>query len=160
MAFALGAQLRALTGNRWAMAGLAGAAGLGAVALARSRGAKGDGSALGAGTGATADAGDVAGAAFTGQSFPSTSATDLAVAVGDLDSKWADELAGYSAAAAATATSLAALTKADTKQQTSIDKITKAVAALQPKPAPKVATPKKTTTKKSQSISVKPGAKV
>lgn len=137
---ALLARLRALTGNRWAMAGLAGAAGLGAVALARSRG--GGTSALGAGSGGTEEAGEAAGTAFTGQAFPDTSATDLATAVGGLDEKWAAELADYTAAAAANQASLDALTKQNAKQQTTINSIAAKVAAMQPKPAPKASKPK------------------
>lgn len=144
------ARLRALRGNRWALAGLAGAAGLGGLALVR-RGHAAPGS-------DTADAGDIAstsaGAGGQGQ-FPNTYQTDLATAVGDLDSRYAESLSDFSGQLGTNAAAVAALTTTTTKQAADLASVTKKVSALTTTPKP-TTVKKPTTTKKPASSKTTP----
>ncbi len=114
------ARVRALAGNRWAMAGLAGAAGLGVYALVRRGGSSGGASAPAASSGEAA--------AFTAPStYPNSYATDLAAAVGELDSRYAEDLAEFSGQLGSDIDALEAMQK---KQGGQVADVTKSVAAL------------------------------
>lgn len=106
MALTLPPQLAAFAHNPLALGGAAAVTGLGLWHLHKTKAA---GGATGTGTVATgsvaATGSDVGGAA----TFPNTSATDLATAVGNLDGKYADQVAAYGAQLSSVDTSLAAL---------------------------------------------------
>lgn len=131
------ARLRGLTSNRWAVAGLVGAAGLGGLVLLRGGGP-------GGADGPTQEAGEMAAASAGGQqSFPNTYATDLASAVGDLDSRYAEDLAVFAGTQTAAIAAAEALNK---KQSADIASVVKKVNAI--KVAPKKPAPKKPTQKR------------
>lgn len=142
-------RLRGLGRNRLALAGAAGAAGLGALTLVRKRKA----ATKGAAGSDVADVGDASQGMTNGQaeaytgagSFPNTYQTDLSTALGDLDSRYADSLATYTAGLGSTDDAL----KAMQSQQagsiatlgTQLAALTKAAAAKAPAKAKKPVKP-------------------
>lgn len=149
------ARLRGMRGNKWAVAGAVGAAGLGGIALLR-RG-------HGAAAGDTAAAGDAsttsAGAGGQGQ-FPNTYQTDLATAVGNLDSRYAGEVADFAGQLGTTGAAVATLTSTQTKQAADLAAVQAKVNAIKvPAPVKKKPAPKKKPVKKKAPAKKKPAVK-
>lgn len=148
------ARLRGLRGNKWAMAGAAGAAGLGGIALLR----RGHGAAA-SGTAAAGDASTTsAGAGGQGQ-FPNTYQTDLATAVGNLDARYAGEVADFAGQLGTTSTAVATLTSTQTKQAADLAAVQAKVNAIKvPAPVKKKPAAKKPVKKKAP-VKKKPAVK-
>ena len=137
-------QLRGFASNRTAQLAVAGGAGIGVLALIRHRGSAGGASA------AEQTAAVAGGSVGGGQgSFPDTSGTDLATAIGDWDEKYYDALSDYSKAVSDNTAAIEALGK---KQKADIATVTKQVNALKPKPKP-------IKTKVTKSITITPPKK-
>lgn len=153
------ARIRALAGNRWAVAGVLGAAGLGAYTLLRGRSST---PAPASSAGTAGESGSAGGVAGTGE-FPNTYATDVAGAVGNVDGLYAERLAEFQTQLGSDFDALEAMQK---KQGAQVADVTKSVAALKattkapakvtPTPKPK---PASSSTAKSgwRTITVKRG---
>lgn len=119
------ARIRGMASNKWAMAGLVGAAGLGAVALTRrNSGPDPGGDGVEEAGGASIGAGPV--------TYPNTYETDLAAALGDIDSRYADAVGEFAGQLGTDQDALEALQKTQgttlADMQKKIEDLTKAPA--------------------------------
>lgn len=147
------ARLRGLSPRNKAIAavGVVGAAGLGLLARARGAG-------LGVDTGqAESSAGATGEATYTPPgTYPNTYGTDLASALGEIDSRYAEDLAEFVAGQGTTAAALAAMQKSQGKTLADINK--KVAGLTAPPTKSKLETKPKTKDPKKAAAKPKPSA--
>lgn len=116
----LKARLQGILGNRWAKLGLVGAVGLGALSLARRGPGGGADPDPGSDIAGDTDATSVGAGGSAAATYPNTSSTDLATAVGDMDSRYAEQVAGFSTQLGTDHEALTALQTSSTETATGL----------------------------------------